>query len=138
MTTESKLRNGSLTLGTSPTQVDFATQASNVKITPEYDEEGDPLELLDGGTLQPEVKRTDKLNIEAVQDFTDVAGFVNYTWLHDLELVDFTWQPTGATGPTYTGKVTVRAVEVGGDVGKRAMTSAEWTIQGKAVRTEAA
>lgn len=135
--TESKMKNGTLTLGAAP-GTDFACQASNVKITPEYDEEGDRLEVLCGDVLDPTETRNDKLTIEAVQDFTDVAGFVNYTWLHDLEWVPFTWAPTGATGPSYSGTVKVKAVEVGGEANKRAMTTAEWRVDGKAIRTEAA
>lgn len=138
-TQESKPKNGLLTFGTAPDPVvDFACQAANVKVTPGYEESGDRLELLDGTVLQPDTTRVDKLTIEAVQDFADAAGFVNWTWLNDLETVPFTWQPQGATGPTYSGNVNVRAVEVGGDINKRNMTTAEWDLDGKAVRTEAA
>jgi hypothetical protein len=138
-TTESKPRNGILSFGTAPDPVvEFSCQASNVKVTPGYEESGDRLELLCGNVLQPDTTRVDKLTIEAVQDFTDVTGFVNWTWLNDLTTVPFTWQPVGAAGPTYSGNVNVRAVEVGGDVGKRNMMTAEWDCDGKAVRTEAA
>jgi hypothetical protein len=138
MTTESKPRNGVLSLGEVGSAVDFATQASNVRVTPNYEESGDRLELLDGSTLTPDTTRVDKLTIEAVQDFTDAAGFVNWTWLNDLTLVPFSWKPNGDTGPTYSGNVNVRAVEVGGDVGKRNMTTAEWDCDGPTLRTEAA
>jgi hypothetical protein len=133
MTTESKVNNGSLTLG----GTEFATQASNVRITPTYDEDGDALPMLDGGELTADVIRGNTLAITAVQDFTDAAGFVNYTWLNDLELVPFVWKPTGPTGPTYSGNVEVRAVEVGGDVKKRLTSDAEWTCSGPVNRTEA-
>jgi hypothetical protein len=138
MTVESKPRNGVLSLGATGSAVDFATQSSNVRVTPNYEESGDRLELLDGTVLEPDTTRIDKLTIEAVQDFTDAAGFVNWTWLNDLTLVPFTWQPNGPTGPTYSGNVNVRAVEVGGDVGKRNMTTAEWNLDGKADRAEPA
>ncbi len=133
MITESKIKSGTLTLG----GVDFAAQATNVKVTPTHDEDGDPVETLSGDQLTPDVTRGNTLALTAIQDFDDVAGFVNYTWANDLETVAFVWRPKGVTGPSYAGNVEVRAVEVGGDVNKRITTEAEWTCEGAVIRTEA-
>lgn len=132
--TESKLKAGTLTLG----GVDFAAQATNVRVTPTHDEDGDAVETLDGSALTPDVTRGNTLALTAIQDWEDVDGFVNYTWENDLETVAFSWKPKGAAGPTYAGNVEVRAVEVGGDVNKRTTTDAEWTCEGPVNRTEAA
>lgn len=132
--TESKIKEGTLTLD----GVDHSCQPTSVKITPGYEEEGDALETLCGDLLSPDTTRSDTLAITAVQDFTDVAGLVNFSWLNDLEHVPFVWAPRGAEGPTYSGTVEVRALEVGGDVGKRLSTEAEWKVDGKAIRAEPA
>lgn len=129
---EDKLKDGLLTLDA----VEFAAQATNVSVEPTHDEDGDPVETLDGSQLTPDVTRGDTLKITAIQDFTDVAGFVNFTWENDLVTVPFSWKPRAA-GPTYSGNVQVRAVTVGGEVNKRITTEAEWTCEGPVVRTEA-
>lgn len=135
--TDSRLKEGTLTLGTEPALLVVSCQASNVRITPSHDEDGDPLEVLCGDVLPAPKKRTDTLSITAVQDFTDPAGFIAYTWQNDLAVVDFTWTPN-ADGPTYTGTVEVLALEVGGDVGTRLTTDAEWPVVGAVAVTYAA
>lgn len=129
---ESRLRNGLLTIG----GVTFATQASNVTLSPDVDEEGDTLEVLSGDTILPSERTSWTLGIEAVQDFDDPAGFVNYAFQNAGDVVDFTWRPGPAgDSPTYAGSVKVRAVEIGGDVNSRLSTSAEWPCQGTPVPT---
>lgn len=132
--TESKLKNGTLTLDA----VEFGVPMTNVKVTPTHDEDGDPVETLSGDQLTPDVTRGNTLSMTAIQDWDNAAGFVNFTWLNDLETVPFVWRPKGLTGPSYSGNVEVRAVEVGGDVNKRITTEAEWTCEGPVIRTEAA
>lgn len=128
--TESKLKLGRLrfTVGEAD-PVDFTCQATNVRITPDHNEDGDAVETLCGDKLTPDTIRSDALNITAIQDFTDVDGFVAFSWDNDLAAVDVAWAPTGVGGPEYTGTVQVRAVEVGGDVNKRLTTDAEWPFQ---------
>lgn len=126
--TESKLKNGVLTVDGR----EFATQASNVTLSPDTNEQGDTLEVLSGDTILPAETTSWSLSIDAVQDFTDVAGFVNYAMQNAGDVVPFTWTPN-ATGPTYTGSVKVRAVEIGGDVNARLTTSADWPCQGAPV-----
>jgi hypothetical protein len=101
-----------------------------VRITPTHDEDGDATETLCGDVLPPVKQRSDVLAIAAVQDFTDPAGFQAFTWQNDLAQLPFTWAPSGDTGPTYSGTVEILAVEIGGDVGTRLTTEAEWNIVG--------
>lgn len=122
--TESKLKKGTLTIGTKS----FATQATNVKITPDHKDDGEALEVLSGDQIPASSSRTDTLKIEAIQDFTDPAGFLTYTWEHDGENVAFEWTPTDKATPKWSGTVQVRALEVGGEINKRIMTSAEFPI----------
>lgn len=124
--TESRLKTGVLTLDA----LAFATQASNVRLSPSTDEDGDALETLSGDELTPAETTTWSLNITAVQDFEDEDGFVNFAMVNDGDIVPYSWKPK-AVGPTYTGTVRVRAVEIGGEVNKRLTTDAEWPCQQK-------
>lgn len=126
---ESRLKSGTLTLG----GVAFATQATNVSIKPDYDEQGDQLEVLSGDVLTPDEVGTYSLNITAIQDFDEPDGFVAFSWNNELEVVPYVWEPSGATGPSYSGQVKVKAVEVGGDVNKRLDTQVEWPCEGRPV-----
>ena len=127
MTTESRLRNGILTLDGKQ----FATQTYNVRIVPSHKEEGDSLEMLDGSSLTPDATTSWQLEAKHIQDFTDQAGLQAFSWASAGETVAYTWQPTGATGPSYTGNVTVRELEHGGDVGKRLEVDLSWPLTGK-------
>lgn len=127
---ESRLRNGLLTIN----GVAFATQASNVTLSPDVDEEGDTLETLSGDTILPNEKTTWTLGITAIQDFDDPQGLVNFAFQNVGDIVSFTWRPSAA-GVSYAGSVKVRAVEIGGDVNARLDTSAEWPCQGTPVPT---
>lgn len=130
--TVSKLKTGTLTLDA----VSYACQATNVRIIPPEQPTGtDDEETLCGDPLAPEQETPWRLAIEAVQDFTDVAGFVNMTWVDEGQWVPFSWKPN-ATGPTYSGTVRVWPVEVGGVINRRLTTSAEWNLQAKPTRTE--
>src|SRR3982751_2305588 len=117
---ESKLKTGKLLLGTAP-GVEYACQQTNVRIVPEHNEEGDEVETLCGDVLTPSTTTTWSLQGTAIQDW-DAPGtgvsFIKYSWQNNGLTVPFSWQPNaGAT--TVTGTVTVRALELGGDVNTR-------------------
>jgi hypothetical protein len=131
--TDSRLKNGKLGLGTVP--VYFETQATNVAIVPDHQQE-DGVETLSGDMSEPSLETTYALTIQAIQDFTDADGFVNYTWDNTGTTVAFTWQPSGSTGPTFAGQCQIRAVEVGGDVATQITTEAEFPCIGKPTRTD--
>lgn len=127
--TESKLKVGTLTFVVGVADpVSFACQATNVRITPDHNEDGDAVETLCGDKLTPDTVRADALNITAIQDFTDPDGFVAFSWANDLDVATVSWKPN-VDAPTYSGVVQVRAVEVGGEVNKRITTDAEWPFQ---------
>jgi len=119
--TDSRLRTGTLTLDA----VAFASQATNVNLTPTTDTDGDELEVLSGETITPDDVTTWSLNITAVQDFDDPDGFVAFALTNAGELVPYSWAPN-AGGPTFTGTVRVRPVVIGGDVKVRNTTDASW------------
>lgn len=134
--TESKLKTGKLLLGTAP-GVDYACQPTNVRVVPEFNEEGDTVETLCGDALTASTTTTWGLQGTAIQDWDAPAGrpsLVQYSWLHNGETVPFTWNPNqGATA--ITGNVTVRALEVGGDVNSRITSDFDWPIAGQPVAT---
>lgn len=122
--TESRLKNGTLTLDALP----FQTQTHNVTLDPKTDERGDSLEVLSGDTITPDDESTWTLHIEAVQDFDDETGFVAFALDRAGDVVPYSWKPN-ATSPTFTGTVRVRPVAIGGDVNARNSTTAEWPCQ---------
>lgn len=127
--TTSKIKSGTLTLGTPGT--DFACQVTNVKVTPDHTtEEG--VETLCGDSEPDQVTTKWKLVIEAIQDFHDADGFVRYAFANNGDEVAFTWEAGATTGDlTVTGTVVVQAVEMGGEVNKSLRTTAEWPIVGE-------
>jgi len=138
MINESKLKTGTLmlggTAGTPPALptggTEFACQATNVRIAPTFNEEGDSVETLCGDTLAPATTTEWALQGTSIQDFTFPASFIEYTWTNNLLTVPFIWKPN-AVGPTFSGNVQVRAVEVGGDVNVRITTDFDWPIAGQ-------
>lgn len=128
---DSRLKSGTLTIDA----ISFATQATNVRLVPSTDEVGDPLEVLSGETVTAEDETSWSLVIEAVQDFDDPAGFVNFAMSNAGDVVPYVWQPNSPTGDalgmgvSYNGTVRVRPVEIGGDVNTRLTTGAEWPCQ---------
>lgn len=128
---DSRNKNGTLTLDA----LAFASQATNVTLDPSTDEEGDGLEVLSGETIDPDEVTSWSLEIEAVQDFDDPAGFVKFCKDNAGQAVPFTWAPSGATGPTYSGSVRVRPVRIGGDVNTRLTTPASFPVIGAVTDT---
>ena len=123
--TDSRVRAGELILDGDS----YATQPTNVRITPSHDSDGDRIEVLDGSEIQPTYRRRNTLNLEAIQDFDNTAGLIALSWDQDMNTVEFSWTPD-PVGPTYSGDVMVMAIEVGGVVGERLTTTAEWEIIG--------
>jgi hypothetical protein len=78
--TDSRVRAGELTLDGDS----YATQPTNVRITPSHDSDGDRIEVLDGSEIQPTYRRRNTLNIEAIQDFDNDAGLIALSWDQDM------------------------------------------------------
>jgi hypothetical protein len=136
--TESRLKDGVLSLGTAP-GLDISCQVTNVRINSSYDDDGDSVETLCGD----QIKAGRKLGSRAlagtfIQDWTadEAVQITDYVWLHDLEIVPFTYTPNTA-GPTITGslQLEVPAETYGGDVNTRITSDFEWGIIGDVTRT---
>lgn len=124
---EHRVRFGVLTLDGET----FESQATNVNLTPSTSADGDPLEVLSGATIEADDKTDWTLNITAVQDFNDAAGFQAFALSRAGDSVPFTWRPSAAPGSvSYAGTVTVRPVPIGGDINARLTTAAAWPLAG--------
>jgi hypothetical protein len=136
MITESKLKSGTLTLGGTGGVggINFACQATNVRLAPSANETGDEVETLCGDVIGAETTTSWSLAGTSIQDFDNAAGFVLWALEHDLEEAEFVWTPS-ATSPSWSGKVRVRAVAIGGDVNKRLTTDWEWPLTGAPTMT---
>jgi hypothetical protein len=122
---DSRLSGGVLTVDAQ----EFAKQMTSVQLTPSTDTDGDPVETLSGAKIEADEVTTWELELGAIQDFVDPAGFVEFARANAGQLVSFTWQPN-STGPTYAGTVRVRAVAIGGEVKSRLSTDAKWPVIG--------
>ena len=143
MITESRVKSGTLTFGgegggTAPDGTVFACQATTVKVTPSYDDDGDAVETLCGDSIAAGKKDKWTLNGTSIQDFDDPEGFLAYCFENSLLTVAFTWVPNIVGAPTWAGDVVIRALEEGGDVNTRLTTDWEFDIQGRPTRTAAA
>lgn len=128
---ESRVKQGSLVVGGET----FSCQPTSAAIEPSNDTGGgeDTVEVLCGDTLSgaSSATLTANLTLTAIQDFTAASGtesLIGYSWAHNGETVDFTWNPTSDPTDEWSGKVTVRALTVGGEVNTRITSDAEWPI----------
>jgi len=133
MITESKLKEGKLTLGGTGSPpiggVEFSCQATNVRVAPTFNDTGDEVETLCGDKLSPDTKATWNLQGTSIQDFDAPESFIKYTWDNNLVKTPFTWQPN-ANSTVVSGIAQIRAVEMGGDVNVRLTTDFDWPLDG--------
>ena len=125
--TDSRVRKGILTLDGQA----FSCQPTSVSINPgQTTGNTDELEVLCGDKITDATSGevTATLDFTAIQDFTDAAGLIAFSWTHNGQTVDFEWQPTGDATDKWTGKVVVQALQVGGEVGARLTNDASWSI----------
>lgn len=128
-TTDSRLGPGTLTLGTT----DYGAQCSNVRLVPSKDSTDGTPTL---GTPEPpkDVKTSWTLSGTVVQDWESSTGFVEYCRTNDNTQVSFIWEPNTDVGVTYSGTVTVSAIEIGGDVAAQNTSDFEFDVVGAITR----
>ena len=131
--TDSRQGIGTLTIG----GTDFAAQASTVKLTPTVNtEDGTP--TLAVPKPAPNTTVAWALNVSAIQDFADPAGFVNFLMDNALSELPFVWEPITGAAPAYSGTVQIVPIEVGGDVAVQVVTDVELPLVGEPVRDDSA
>lgn len=115
MITDSRLKQGTLSLSVGADTISVACQAKNVSIDPDQDGGDDRIEVLCGDVTGGSATAKDTLHIESIQDFSEPAGVQAFLWRNRGRTATFDWSAS-KTGPQWTGKVTVIAPQVGGDV----------------------
>lgn len=136
--TDSRVGPGTLVIG-ELTSVEC--QMSNVRLVPEHNEEDGVATLCDPEPV-PETTTAWTLQGTAIQDFELPAatGFQEYCRANNKAEKPFTWTPNtnygGTTKVQYTGTVQIRAVEIGGEVGKQITTEFSMPVKGEPVRVD--
>ena len=104
---ESRVKDGVLSLGTDPDDIDFSCQVTNARINTSYTDDGDSLETLCGDTIPPG-RKLDSRSLAGtfVQDWTAATSITDFVWDHELEEMAFTYTPN-VDGPTLTGTLRV-------------------------------
>jgi hypothetical protein len=126
---DSRQGPGTLLIGTAP-GTEYGFQASAVKLVPSVDStDGTP--TLAVPEPPPLTTTSYSLDGTAINDYTDPAGLQRYCYDHDGEEQDFVWTPNTADAAVLTGRLTVRAFEMGGDVGVQVTTDFSWPCTGK-------
>lgn len=141
---DSRLRQGTLTLGTDPDDLDMSCQITNVRITSAYSDDGDAVTTLCGDSL-PAPRKLDGHKLEGtfIQDFdiaADAGGVIAWVWAHDLQTVAYEYLPDNTGAPTVTGTLLIEipADTYGGDTNARTTSDFAWSLQGKPTFTPAA
>lgn len=135
---ESRLKDGTLTLGTAPDDIDFSCQVINARVNTSYEDDGSAQETLCGDMIAAGRRLSARsLAGTFIQDWTATESIVDYCFDHELEEVAFNYAPNGATGPTLSGtvRVEVPAETFGGDVNTRITSDFEWQMTTPLVRT---
>ena len=132
---ESRVKNGTFTLGTAPGTT-FACQATNMRVTPSYDADGDAVETLCGDEIPEGKKESWVLAGTVIQDFDEPTGFQEYCYTNAMTTVAFTFTPNDvATSVSFAGDCVVLALEEGGDVNTRLTVDFEFDVVGRPTRT---
>lgn len=121
-----KLGPGTLSFGKSGTLKDFSARIKSAEIAPEI-KDGGGIMLLSGDETNESDATFGTLTADFFQDF-DLDGFVSWTWKHAGQILDFTFIPLSTGGIKVTGKVRVKPVKLGGDVGKANTTSLSFPL----------
>lgn len=141
MIVESRLKDGTLTVGTTPADLDFSCQVTNARINSAYSDDGDAVETLCGDQI-PAGRKLDGRSLAGtfIQDWTAATpaeSLTEFCFDHDLEELAFTYTPNATDGPTLSGtlRIEVPAETYGGDVNARITSDFEWQLTAPLVRT---
>ena len=126
-----RLGPGTLTFGASPN--DFSMQVSRCVLIPDHSEEDGIATLGDPDPIA-EVTTSWTLEGDAVSDWAQADGFVNWTFDNNLSEQPFEFVPNNAEAVKWTGTVQIRAMEIGGDVSSVITTAFSFPCKGTPVR----
>jgi hypothetical protein len=129
---ESRLRDGTLTIGTAPDDLDLSCQLTNVRYAVSYSDDGDTVETLCGDKIVAGEKNDGgSLSGTFIQDWTAATGtsIILYLMANDLQEVPYTYTPN-PDGDTFSGTVRIKLPGefLGGDVNTRITSDFEWSV----------
>ena len=130
-----KLGPGTLTLGSTGTEVDFSCQITGAKIAWSVNAD-DPVPTMCGDTVAGDRVYSSVLSGSLFLDVGLPGGILYYSWDHKGESVPFTFTPNTAAEASAAGTLILDPLDFGGDESGKNMTADfEWTCVGDPVLT---
>lgn len=127
-----QLGPGTLNIGATGSEVDYAAQITGCTVAWSKDKEDD-VPVLSGGSLTGDTTYTAVLSANLFQDLGAVSGgLVAFSWANKGQEVPVEFIPSTAAGQAVTGVVIVDPIDVGGDEAKgRPRSDIEWSFVGE-------
>jgi len=119
---------GVLDIGETGSLTSLASQITTATLSPSVDTD-DPIPVLSGEEVSGD--RTEKWTLkgEFLQDFGQGDDSVSeFCFTNRGKTFPFTYTPNNDGGKKITGRVTVEATDIGGDVKKKARAEFEWQV----------
>lgn len=128
---------GVLTIGADTDLQQFEQQVTSCKVTPSVDK-GDRVPTLSGASVAGDRTESFTLNGSFLQDFGRQDSTTEWLWEHRGEVHPFTYTPNAANGRTVNGRLTVEAIEIGGDAETKPTSDFEFELESAPTFTSAA
>lgn len=119
---------GVLTIGADTDLQQFEQQATSCKVTPSVDK-GDRVPVLAGVSVPGDRTESFTLNGTFLQDFGKDNSTTEWLWEHRGEVHPFTYTPNASNGRSITGRLTVEAIEIGGDAETKPTSDFEFELE---------
>lgn len=125
---------GSLKIGETGSEKEFATDLSKTALTPSTDSEDD-VPMLDGSNMSGEDTTTWALSGTMYQNY-DFDSLEKWCFDHRGEELPFVFVPNNAGGIDWSGVIKIRPITVGGDVKKKNTSDFEFPLVGEPIPAE--
>lgn len=129
---QTKTGPGILTIGEAASLTNFQSQCTSTTLTPKVDTD-DAIIVLSGETKGGERTETWNLSGTLLNDWGVESGLVQWLFEHRGQDLPFEFQPLSTYDQSFTGTLTVEAVEIGGDAGKAGDHDFEFALVGNPI-----
>ena len=126
-----KLGPGTLKFGPAASATEFAVACKKVEISPSMKDE-DGITLLNDDVYKPAGETSGDISGTLLQDY-DTGSLQHWSWTNNGTTMDFEFKPSTAGKMLIKGKCQIRAMKVGGDVGKVNDTDFSFPLVGAAL-----
>ncbi|MCT2043398.1 hypothetical protein M3D15_08680 [Pseudoclavibacter alba] len=127
--TAQKLGPGSLKLGAQSTAKEFAVQTTKCTLKSKTDADDD-LYVLSGDVLPGAETISWELDATILQDY-ELDGLTDWLFTNRGSVQDFTFVPNSKAKRSWTGKVKIRPLDIGGDVNKNNTSDVTFPLVGE-------